>query len=408
MKISKCRICGNDNLVELINLGNMCFTGIFPKTAEEKVPEGRLQLVKCVDKHGCGLLQLSESFDLNLMYGENYGYRSGLNKSMVNHLGELAEICKRYVMLENGDVIIDIGSNDGTFLNFFPEEQFRLIGVDPTCEKFKKFYRKDILMLPTFFCKQLLIDKLDKKPKLITSIAMFYDLEEPLKFMQDVYDLLDDDGIWLFEQSYTPMMIKNGAYDAICHEHLDYYCLKQIKWMTDIVGFKIIEIMFNNINGGSFCIIVSKQGKETDKVKTFLEFEKKNGFDSIEKYERFEERLKEHKKNLRDLLFKIKDEGKKILGYGASTKGNVILQYCNIDRSLLPFIGEVNEDKFSRFTPGTKIPIISEKEVLAMIPDYLLVLPWHFKEFIIEKEIEYLKKGGQLVFPLPEIEVIKI
>jgi len=407
-EITQCRICGSKDLVDVVNLGELCFTGIFPRSKDEFVPKGRLQLVKCLDDTGCGLLQLKDSFDLNILYGKHYGYRSGLNPTMVKHLAELAAISKKFVNLKKDDVILDIGSNDGTFLRNFPENMFMLVGIDPTGEKFKDFYREDILLLPNFFSKELIKGKLNNKPKLITSIAMFYDLEAPLDFMRDIFEILDDDGVWLFEQSYTPKMIQDGAYDTICHEHLDYYCLKQIKWMADVVGFKIREIIFNEVNGGSFCIVVSKKGKESDKVEKFLEFERKNGFNSVKRYEQFEEMLKKHKTQLRSLLYKIKDEKKKVFGYGASTKGNVVLQYCEIDRELVPLIAEINEDKYNCFTPGTYIPIISEKEAMSMKPDYLLVLPWHFKDFIIKKEIEYLKKGGQLLFPLPQIEVFKL
>ncbi len=405
-EIDKCRICGNRELVPVVNLGDLCFTGIFPSTPDEEIPKGRLELVKCAKyKDSCGLLQLRHSFDLNLLYGSNYGYRSGLNKSMVAHLKSIARYVQRLVPLKKSDLIIDIGSNDGTFLNFFPPEKFHLVGVDPTAEKFRTFYRDDILVLPTFFTKDLITSTINQKAKVITSIAMFYDLEEPLKFMKDIYDILEDDGIWLFEQSYTPGMIQNLAYDTICHEHLDYYCLKQIKWMADCVGFKIIDLKFNNVNGGSFCIVVSKKGKETEDVKPYLEKEKESGFDTLEKYEGFEEKIKLHKKHLLNLLHSLNEKGKKILGYGASTKGNVVLQYCNITTKEIPYIAEINEDKFGRYTPGTKIKIISEKDALALKPDYLLVLPWHFKEYIINKEAEYLKKGGKLIFPLPDIEV---
>lgn len=407
-KIDKCRICGNKNLISIIDLGELCFTGVFPKSADEFVPKGRLELVKCHGNGFCGLLQLRHSFDMGLLYGKNYGYRSGLNPSMVRHLLQLANKATNLVNLAEGDVIIDIGSNDGTLLNAFPPDKYQLIGIDPTGEKFKKYYRDDIKLIPSFFSLENVKQIAKKEAKIITSIAMFYDLEDPLTFMKDIYDLLDDRGIWLFEQSYTPKMILNGAYDAICHEHLDYYCLKQIKWMTDMVGFKITDIQFNNVNGGSFCIAVSKKGKEADRLNEYLTLENKLGFDAIERFESFEKKVKRHKLELNNFLRELKEAGKLVIGYGASTKGNVILQYCGIDTELLPYIAEVNEDKFGRFTPGSKIKIISDKDAMTMSPDYLLVLPWHFKEFIIEKEEQFLKKNGKLIFPLPYIEVFSV
>lgn len=407
-EIDKCRICGNRNLYPVIDLGELCFTGIFPKCIDEVVPKGRLELVKCYGEESCGLLQLRHSFDMTLLYGMNYGYRSGLNPSMVRHLSNLTEKVTKMVNLKKGDLIIDIGSNDGTLLNTFPAGRYQLIGIDPTGEKFKKYYRSDILLFPDFFSYEKVKKIINKKATLVTSIAMFYDLEEPLKFMQDIYELLDDDGVWLFEQSYTPEMIITGAYDAICHEHLDYYCLKQIKWMTDLVGFKIIDIEFNDVNGGSFCIVVSRRGKESQKLKEYLLKEQELGFDSLERYEHFKKKVNEHRQKLKNFLLGLKKDGHKVLGYGASTKGNVVLQYCGIDSELLPYIAEVNEDKFGSFTPGTKIQIISEEEAKKMMPEYLLVLPWHFRKFILKKEEHHLKKGGSLIFPLPDIEVFRL
>jgi hypothetical protein len=240
---------------------------------------------------------------------------------------------------------------------------------------------------------------------------MFYDLEDPILFMKDIYDILADDGIWIFEQSYMPTMIKRNAYDTICHEHLEYYGLKQIKWMTDIVGFKIIDIELNNINGGSFCVTVAKNNnfyrENSALISQLLALEKKNGFDSINPYIGFKKKILEHKILLNNLVAKINSKGQKLFGYGASTKGNVLLQYCGFTNEDISYIAEVNEDKFDSFTPGSQIPIISEKEAKSLLPDYFLVLPWHFKDHIIKKESIYLESGGKLIFPLPSLEIIR-
>lgn len=403
--IERCRICGNKNLFPVIDLGELCFTGIFPKSESEVVPKGRLELVKCFGTGSCGLLQLKHSFDMSLLYGKNYGYRSGLNPSMISHLHGICEKVMTMVDLKKGDLIIDIGSNDGTLLKAYPKGEFQLMGIDPVGEKFRQFYREDIILIPTFFSLEKVKEVTKRKAKVITSIAMFYDLEAPLQFMKEIYELLDEDGIWLFEQSYTPKMILSGAYDTICHEHLDYYCLRQIKWMTDRVGFKIVDIDFSEVNGGSFSIVVSKKGRETEKVKEYLTAEERWGLDDIERFKSFEEKVKRHKEELLGLLERLKRDGANVAGYGASTKGNVILQYCGIGPELLPYIAEVNEDKFGSYTPGTKIKIVSEDEMRKMAPQYLLVLPWHFKGFILEKERDFLKKGGKFIFPLPDVEV---
>lgn len=411
-KINKCRICGNTELVTVVDLGSQFLTGVFPKTKTENVTKGPLILVKCQEgnsKDHCGLVQLLHSFEGSEMYGENYGYRSGLNSSMVRHLGEIVKQNLAFVKLQEGDLILDIASNDGTLLNFYPQEKYILAGIDPTALKFKKYYSDKIRIIPDFFSAGLFDKEFKgKKAKIITSIAMFYDLEDPLSFVQDIYNVLDDNGIWVFEQSYMPLMIERNAYDTICHEHIEYYGLQQVKWLLDKAGLKILDIEINDTNGGSFKLIVSKAGSSYQECTSTINhiLSKEKTYKTVEPYIAFKNNIVKHKEKLTELLNRLYQEKKMVLGYGASTKGNVILQYCEINKELIPFIAEVNEDKFGCCTPGSHISIISEKEAKAMNPDYLLVLPWHFRENIIQREKEFLKNGGQLIFPLPEIEVV--
>lgn len=411
MKIEYCRSCKSKKLEKAFDLGKQSLTGVFPDYKKQVVTKGHLSLVLCKN---CSLLQLGHSFDANEMYGENYGYMSSLNKSMFEHLKNKVSKLKKLINLQSQDVIIDIGSNDGTFLSFF-EKQYKLIGVDPTIKKFHSFYRKDIIKIPEFFSSDIwdtYLSKIlkNKKAKLITSISMFYDLPDPIKFVQDVYDSLDKDGIWHLEQSYMPAMIRNISYDTICHEHLEYYSLKSIKFILDSVGFKIIDLEFNDINGGSFALTVAKKtSRHTENNKTvqwLLEKEDVLNYNNINKHKGFYKECLKQRVLLIDLLKNLKDMKKKVFGYGASTKGNVILQFCNIDQKLIPYIGEVNKYKFNKYTPGSNIKIISETKLKKMKPDYLLVLPWHFKDFILKKEKKFLNEGGKLIFPLPDIEII--
>ena len=317
---------------------------------------------------------------------------------------------KKYIDLNYNDIIIDIGSNDGTFLSFF-SKNFNLIGVDPTINKFSNKYRKDIKKIPEFFTYEVVKKYLNKKKaKLITSIAMFYDLENPLQFVKDIYESLDEKGVWHLEQSYMPSMIKNISYDTICHEHLEYYSLKSIKYLLDQVGFLIIDIELNSINGGSFSLTVAKKKSglkaNTKIIEWLLYKESIFKINNLETFKIFFTHVLKQKKLLKNLIYNLKDMKKKVLGYGASTKGNVILQFCKIDNKILPFIGEVNSYKYNKFTPGTNIKIISEKAIKKMNPDYFLVLPWHFRDFILKKEQKFIKKGGKFIFPLPDIEIV--
>lgn len=409
-EISKCRICENENLEPVLDLGMQALTGVFPKE-NETVEFSPLELVKC-NEEGCGLLQLKHSNEPEEMYGENYGYRSGLNQHMVNHLQNKVKKLEGVINIEKDDLIIDIGSNDSTLLQSYSNKEAYYLGVDPTGIKFKKYYPDYVDLIPDFFSAKLVKDKLankNKKAKIITSIAMFYDLESPIEFMKDIYDVLSNDGIWHFEQSYMPFMIENTSYDTICHEHLEYYGLHQILWMSEKVGFQIENVEFNDANGGSFAITVSKKSsgrKINVNVEKILENEIKKGYNTFEPYLKFAENVKKHKKDLTEFIKNEIKNDKKIFGYGASTKGNVILQYCNLTENEIKCIAEVNEEKFGRYTPGTLIPIISEEEAKELNPDYFIVLPWHFKENILDREKDYIKNGGKFLFPLPNIEII--
>ena len=403
MKIKNCRSCKSTHLIKVYSLGKQSLTGVFPPKKNTNITKGDLSMIIC---NRCKLLQLQHNFNPDEMYGSNYGYMSSLNKSMVSHLKMKALNLKKKYNLKIKNNILDIGSNDGTFLSYF-NNKFKLFGCDPTIKKFKNFYRKDIKQIPLFFSSKHFENK---KFDLITSISMFYDLPDPLDFAQQIHSILHEKGIWHIELSYMPMMIKNTSYDTICHEHLEYYSLKSLKHLLDRANLKIVNLSFNQINGGSIELDIAKKKsahKEcTHLINWVLESEKLNKYNDVERQKTFFKECKNHKYLLKKLLLTLKKQNKKILGYGASTKGNVLLQYCGINSKILDNIAEVNKFKFNKFTPGTKIKIISEKKAKQKKPDYLLVLPWHFKDHIVKREQKFLKEGGKLIFPLPDIEII--
>lgn len=406
-KVEKCRVCGKEHLVEVLNLGEQELTGVFPKTNNEKLTSGLLDLYFCTD---CGLLQLGHSYSLDEMYGDNYGYRSGLNKSMVEHLSSKVNMLESKYNLTEGDVVLDIGSNDGTSLNAYKTKGIRRIGMDPTGKKFGKYYNEGVELITDFFSSKAFMALSDKKAKIVTTVSMFYDLESPIDFAKQVEEVLADDGVWHLEQSYMPTMLRNNAYDTVCHEHLEYYSLRVIKYIMDAANMRIIDVSSNDINGGSFTVTVAKKEslykENTSLINWFLRQEDEMGLDTVQPYIDFSHRVEAHRSKLNDLLASLNNDGKLVCGYGASTKGNVILQYCGITEKQIKVIGEVNSDKFGSFTPGTIIPIDDENKVKAMKPDYMVVMPWHFRNGILAKENEYLKLGGHLIFPLPFIEIV--
>ena len=407
-EIDKCRISGSKNLVSVLNLGHQVLTGVFPKSTSEKITSGPLELVWCPDG---GLLQLRHSYDPVEMYGLNYGYRSGLNQSMVNHLTEKVRFLERMAGLKPGDRVVDIGSNDATTLKAYATSGIKRIGIDPTGTKFAQYYTDDIKLIPDFFSAALYRSAEIQPARIVTSIAMFYDLDSPVEFAKQIESILANDGIWHFEQSYMPSMLRMNSYDTICHEHLEYYSLGVVKNILEKAGLKIVDVVMNAINGGSFAVTAAKAGNRSITpnlavIDWLLEQEHRMGLNTPRPYRDFEERVFRHRDDLTRLIRALNADGKKILGYGASTKGNVVLQFCGLTNKDIPAIAEVNTEKFGCFTPGTHIPIIPEQEARAMKPDYFLVLPWHFKDGILRREKEYLTNGGKMIFPFPEIEIV--
>ncbi len=407
-EVEKCRICGNPHLERVLNLGEQMLTGVFPREKGAQVTRGPLHLVKCTgDGDICGLLQLEHSYDLGEMYGENYGYRSGLNASMVAHLHDKVKRIMERVALRDGELVIDIGSNDSTTLQAYPPKGLSLVGVDPTGVKFHSYYPPHIELIPDFFSSALVQKRFPgKKAKVVTSFSMFYDLEDPMGFMRQVFDVLAEDGVWVFEQSYMPTMLDTNSYDTVCHEHLEFYALRQIKWMADRVGFKIVDVEFNDVNGGSFSITVAKSHGDTTvtpSVQAILDAERAKGLDTLEPYRAFARRVDQSRSELLAFLGNARAQGKRVAVLGASTKGNVLLQFCGLTTNDVACVGEVNPEKFGCFTPGTWLPIVNENDLLRDEPDYLIVLPWHFRKFFVANR---KWQTAKLVFPLPQLEVV--
>jgi hypothetical protein len=399
-------LCNDTGLIEILDLGNQEFTGIFP-LPEESVPSGQLKLLFC---QNCGLGQLADSFPSELLYGENYGYRSGLNQSMVSHLTRISGRVSRQATLTKGDVVLDIGSNDCTLLNSYNVDGLIKVGIDPTSNKFSEYYPKDTIAIADFFSKETFFANSSKKPKVVTSIAMLYDLENPVKFAQDIHDILHDDGIWTFEQSYALWMLKTGSYDTICHEHLEYYTLSTIKKILDRANLRIIDATTNSTNGGSISVSAVKVGNskfvQSPTVQWILEMESKHKAEDIQTWKNFASIVADRQFELKSIVEGITNAGKSLIALGASTKGNVLLQTMSFNEAIIPVVGDVNPYKFGRTTPGTNIPIEEESKVIARNPDFALVLPWHFKETFLKNLDQYLINGGRLVFPLPEVEVV--
>ena len=407
-KIEKCRVCGNEHYYTVLDLGNQYLSGIFPKKVDFDMYKGPLKLVKCDESTGgCGHVQLEHTFDLPTMYGEEYGYRSGLNSSMVKHLKEKYEKITNYLNLKEDDIVIDIAGNDGTFLGFFPST-LKLVSIDPTSKKFGRYFADHVSYIADFFSEKTFREFFGKSnAKLITSFSMFYDLEDPCQFAKDVNSVLDpEEGIWVLEQSYMPEMLRANSFDTVCHEHLSYYGMRQLKYIMDRAGFKIIDFEFNDVNGGSISLVVankdSKYEEATQMLNDLLQEELDLKFNTAEPWNDFSFRIEECRIKFWELINKCKEDELKIAALGASTKGNVTLQTWGVTADDIQVVGEVNPDKDGSFTPGTWIPIKNEDSVIEEY-DVFVILPWHFKNFFINSS---KFKGKKLLFPLPNAEII--
>jgi hypothetical protein len=405
--LKACRVCGSEDLANVVDLGEQFLTGVFPRVGDPDPSAGPLALGLC---RSCGLVQLLHTYDAVEMYGENYGYRSGLNASMVKHLQRKARFLEGLAGLREGDTVLDIGANDSTLLQGYRTRGLHRVGMDPTIVKWREFYPPDITGVADFFDAERYRSEGFAPARVVTSIAMFYDLDEPVEFARQIASCLADDGVWHFEQSYMPSMLRANSYDTICHEHVEYYSLHVVERILADAGLEILDVRFNRVNGGSFAVTAQRadgpRTANTDLVQWFLRQETRLRVTETAPFEAFDRSVQQHRDDLTDLVRTLRRGGASVVGYGASTKGNVLLQYCGLTSEDLPVIAEVNPNKFGCMTPGTHIPIASEDEVKAQRPDYMLVLPWHFRETVLEREAPYLESGGRLIFPLPEIEVI--
>ncbi len=402
---TNCRICKNENITDVINIGEQSITSRFPILGDFSIPKTPITLCLCGE---CGLLQLRQTTKTSQLYEHEYGYMSGISNTMRTHLDQYHSEILSKITLKKGDVILDIGSNDSTFLQFF-QETYHRIGIDPTGKQFEKYY-KNIDLITDYFTQNTFRSNYGKvKCKIISSISMFYDLQDPVQFAKDIYDILDDEGIWTCEQSYLLTMLQKNSFDTICHEHLEYYALHQIYKIAEIANLKIIDVSFNNCNGGSFRIYFSKKTAErynecTELIQQILKREDEFKINDPITYTNFIKGCDDEIHNLCNLIDEINQNEEKIWIYGASTKGNCLLQYAKIDNNKIQYAVERNPQKIGKMT-STGIEIISEETMRQSPPKYLLVLPWHFRDEIIEREKTFLNNGGKLVFPLPNLEI---
>ena len=402
-KISKCRISQDKNLIKVCDFGKIRLTGVFPKNKKKIVEKTPLEVVFSKKSK---LLQLNHNYNSPKLFGMNYGYRSALNDTMINHLKKKYYKLNKKLKFKSMDRVLDIGSNDGTFLKFFPKHTYK-IGCDPTAKKFKKYYSKSVKIISKMFNKkssQLILGKF----KLISSIAMFYDLKDPINFCRVVENKLQKNGIFHVEIAYLPFILKTFSFDTFCQEHLTYFSFSSFENLIKQTNLKILDFETNSINGGSInfnlALKESDQKINYKKIKAIKKYEIKNNVNSLLHIKKF---FKLVKKNIKTIRKNIKSLNGKVYGFGASTKGNVTLQLCGLDDKSIVKIYDINKEKFGSYTPGSKIKIVDEKNITKDQPEYLMFLIWHFKKTISEKIKKFKLKKTNYIWLFPKYKIKK-
>ena len=409
-KIKFCRNCKSMKFENLFSLGKLSFTGKFSNKLNNNIPKDYINLIKCKK---CNLVQLDRNFNPNYLYGSDYGYRSGINKTMTDHLLSISNKLSKLTNLKNIDLVLDIASNDATLLNSYKTRNIIKVGIDPILKKYKKFYKYINFKIPNFFSQKTILQAgISQKFKIITACAVFYDIKHPNRFLADISNLLDQqEGIFYLEFQDLLSIIKFNLFDTICHEHIAYYSLEVVQKMLKKNNLKLIDVFKNNINGGSLSLVIShnksKYRLNNLRINKLVLEEQRYNLKNKKTYYNFYKKINLIKKKLFDFILKLTLSKKTIHGYGASTKGNVLLQYFEINKEYIPYIADRNPDKNNLYTPGSKIKIINEKKSRSMIPDYYLVLPWHFKNEILKREKKIRKIGTKFIFPLPKLEILK-
>lgn len=412
--VTKCRVCGNAALVACGGLGDQYLSSVFPATLDYRktVPSLPLDLMLC-DKtknaRACGLLQLAHNLDLSAMY-DAYPYTSSSNPSMPLLLKDVADSGRKLGHLAKGDLILDIGCNDGTFLSFYKNEDFILLGIDPAKNVKTILTAPEFTYIRDFFNAKTFAAASPKKAKLVASLAMFYHLHDPVGFSRDVAACLDDEGAWIVQMAYLPTMLKTNMYDNIVHEHAGYYGVQHMRWIMEEVGLEIFDVELNDVYGGSFRLFIEKKAgrrfKISPRVQATLQDELDMGIFDPATYRAFMRRVEKTRDDLRALCAKLKKEGRTVWVYGASTKGNTILQYCGLGHNELVAAADANPFKLGKFVVGADLPIKDEQTMRAAKPDYLLALPYSFVEGFRKREAALTASGTKFIVPLPEVKVL--
>ncbi|KKU07750.1 MAG: NDP-hexose 3-C-methyltransferase TylCIII [Candidatus Magasanikbacteria bacterium GW2011_GWA2_45_39] len=407
-------MCFSKKLDFILSLGNQ-YTINFLDAKKSPYPKMPIEIVLCNPvAGGCGLVQLRHTLPIDLMYRE-FWYVSGVNQSMRDALADVVRNVERIVPLQAGDIVLDIGSNDSTLLRSYHKPSIVRVGFEPASNLMNKARDGVAKIINTFFNYADFRKALgDKKAKVITAIAMFYDLDDPNTFVADIAKILDADGLFIIQMNYLPTMLRDNAFDNIFHEHLEYYSLAPLEYLLEQHGLEVFDIELNGVNGGSIRAYIRHTGAHAPKslpsakkrLAKVRHDERRQGLQKRTVYDAFSRRVQAIKKKLTNFIDTETKKGKRVYVYGASTRGNTLLQFCQLGYPRLTAAADRNPMKWGKKIVGSWVPIISEDQARREKPDYFLILPWYFLPEFLKREHKYLQSGGKFIVPLPSIRII--
>ena len=409
LELNYCRLCKSKNLKLVLDLGKSPLPNALLKKSQRKKGELSFPLkVNFCPK--CNQVQLSHVVSPELMF-RKYAYVSSTSPVMMAHFQEYADTVFKKLKLKKGDLVVELGSNDGFLLKQFKKLGTRVLGIDPARNIAAIATKEGITTLPQFFNSNVAKKVVKKygKAKVITANNVFAHIHDLDEVVEGVKELLHENGVFIIEFPYLIDFIDENVFDAVYHEHLSYLAIKPLDKFFKSFGMQIFDCFRTPVQGGSIRIFVKKQTgiyQPTKKVTKLLELEKKKKLDQIQTYLEFAKKVQATKKSLKALLAKLKKQNKNIVGYGAPGRSTTLFNYCGIDNKILDYIVDDNPLKLGLYTPGSHIPIFDIIQIQKTNPDYVLISSWNYAKPIIKKLNNYKRSGGKFIIPLPKPYII--
>jgi 2-polyprenyl-3-methyl-5-hydroxy-6-metoxy-1,4-benzoquinol methylase len=404
--LKACRSCGASGLHPILSFGDTPLANALVTPGETRQIDAMypLDLVYC---RACTLVQITEEVPPEVLF-RDYVYLSSFSDTTVANARTIAHRLIDQRRLSADSLVVEIASNDGYLLQHYRDRGVPVLGIDPARNIAEVARRKGIETLDEFFTRefaQRLVDE-GRKADIIHANNVMAHVPDTNGFVQGIATLLREDGVAVIEVPYVIEMIDRLEFDTIYHEHLCYFSLTSVDALFTRNGLRVVDVERLPIHGGSLRIFGALSGRPSDAVTRMLADERAWGVASVAAYDDFSRRVDALSESLRELLGKLKSEGKTIAAYGASAKGTTLLSYTHIGGETIDFVADRSTVKHGKLTPGTHIEIVPAEELLTRMPDYVLMLVWNFAEEILKQQQAYRGRGGKFIIPLPEVTIV--